>query len=152
MSSDLRLPSRRRVRESRNPPPRHRVSLLERLKADDAAAWDRLISLYAPLVYRWCRRLDLPEQDIADSSRTSFRRWLPTSRPSARRGRRYVSRLAPDDRAAQGAGPFPKLGREPGGTSETHKKPPPTLKPNMMQRRKARWAIDEETRPACRER
>lgn len=41
-------------------------SLLERIKADDAAAWDRLISLYAPMAYRWCRRYGLPEQEIAD--------------------------------------------------------------------------------------
>jgi RNA polymerase sigma-70 factor (ECF subfamily) len=41
-------------------------SLLARVKADDAAAWDRLVGLYAPLVYRWCRRADLPEQEIAD--------------------------------------------------------------------------------------
>src|SRR5207249_4270036 len=41
-------------------------SLLDRLKADDAAAWDRLVGLYAPLMSRWCRRWDLPEQDIAD--------------------------------------------------------------------------------------
>ncbi len=41
-------------------------SLLERVKAADAAAWDRLVVLYAPLVYRWCRRADLPEQEIAD--------------------------------------------------------------------------------------
>jgi RNA polymerase sigma-70 factor, ECF subfamily len=41
-------------------------SLLERLKADDAAAWDRMVTLYSPLVYRWCRRSGLREQDIAD--------------------------------------------------------------------------------------
>jgi RNA polymerase sigma-70 factor, ECF subfamily len=41
-------------------------SLLERLKADDAEAWDRLIGLYAPLLLRWCRRWDVPEQDLAD--------------------------------------------------------------------------------------
>lgn len=41
-------------------------SLLEQVKADDAAAWDRLVGLYAPLVYRWCRRAGLPEQEIAD--------------------------------------------------------------------------------------
>src|SRR5438309_6313042 len=41
-------------------------TLLERVKADDAAAWDRLVGLYAPLVYRWCRRYDLPEQEVAD--------------------------------------------------------------------------------------
>jgi RNA polymerase sigma-70 factor (ECF subfamily) len=42
------------------------LSLLVRLKAKDAAAWDRLVLLYAPLVYYWCRKLDLPDQDAAD--------------------------------------------------------------------------------------
>jgi RNA polymerase sigma-70 factor (ECF subfamily) len=41
-------------------------SLLERIKADDRAAWERLVALYAPLVHRWCRRWGLPEQEIAD--------------------------------------------------------------------------------------
>jgi len=41
-------------------------SLLDRVKADEAAAWDRLIGLYAPLVYRWCRRFGLPDQETAD--------------------------------------------------------------------------------------
>jgi RNA polymerase sigma-70 factor (ECF subfamily) len=41
-------------------------SLLERLKANDAAAWDRMVTLYSPLVYRWCRRWGLREQEIAD--------------------------------------------------------------------------------------
>src|SRR5581483_999286 len=40
--------------------------LLERVQADDAAAWDRLVSLYAPLVFQWCRRWDLQEQDVSD--------------------------------------------------------------------------------------
>src|SRR5262249_56758664 len=30
-------------------------SLLERVRADEAAAWDRLVRLYAPLVFQWCR-------------------------------------------------------------------------------------------------
>jgi RNA polymerase sigma-70 factor (ECF subfamily) len=42
------------------------LSLLRRLKANDAAAWDRLVILYAPLVYYWCRRLNLPDQDAPD--------------------------------------------------------------------------------------
>jgi len=41
-------------------------SLLKRLHANDPGAWDRLILLYAPLVWHWCRRMDLPAQDIAD--------------------------------------------------------------------------------------
>jgi RNA polymerase sigma-70 factor (ECF subfamily) len=41
-------------------------SLLEGIRADEPAAWDRLIRLYAPLVYRWCRGWDLPEQETGD--------------------------------------------------------------------------------------
>jgi RNA polymerase sigma-70 factor (ECF subfamily) len=41
-------------------------SLLDRLKADEADAWDRLIGLYAPLLLRWCRRWHLPDQDLPD--------------------------------------------------------------------------------------
>jgi RNA polymerase sigma-70 factor, ECF subfamily len=41
-------------------------SLLDRVRADDAVAWDRLVSLYAPLVFYWCRRADLQEEDAAD--------------------------------------------------------------------------------------
>ena len=41
-------------------------SLLERVKADEPAAWDRLVALYAPLVLQWCRGWQLPEQDAAD--------------------------------------------------------------------------------------
>jgi RNA polymerase sigma-70 factor (ECF subfamily) len=41
-------------------------SLLERVKADDAAAWETLVGLYGPFVYRWLRRWDLPEHESAD--------------------------------------------------------------------------------------
>ncbi len=41
-------------------------SLLLGLKQNDSDAWDRLVELYAPLVFHWCRRLDVPEQDIVD--------------------------------------------------------------------------------------
>jgi RNA polymerase sigma-70 factor (ECF subfamily) len=40
--------------------------LMERVQVNDPAAWRRLVDLYAPLVYRWCRRSDLPEHDAAD--------------------------------------------------------------------------------------
>lgn len=42
------------------------LSLLFRLRTNDTAAWNRLVSLYAPLVYYWCRKLALPDQDAAD--------------------------------------------------------------------------------------
>jgi RNA polymerase sigma-70 factor, ECF subfamily len=41
-------------------------SLLERVRANDTGAWDRLLRLYAPLVVHWCRRAGLSEADIAD--------------------------------------------------------------------------------------
>jgi RNA polymerase sigma-70 factor (ECF subfamily) len=41
-------------------------SLLMRLKDGQPAAWERLTSLYAPLVYHWCRSMRLPEQDMPD--------------------------------------------------------------------------------------
>jgi RNA polymerase sigma-70 factor (ECF subfamily) len=41
-------------------------SLLARLNANEPLAWDRLVSLYAPLVWHWCRRMNLPRQDAAD--------------------------------------------------------------------------------------
>ncbi len=40
--------------------------MLERVKANDAGAWDRLVVLYAPFVVHRCRRSDLAEADIAD--------------------------------------------------------------------------------------
>src|SRR5262249_19849176 len=41
-------------------------SLLERVKADEAAAWERLVTLYAPRLFHWCRRWALREPDVAD--------------------------------------------------------------------------------------
>lgn len=36
------------------------------MRQNDAQAWDRLVTLYAPLVAHWCRRCRLPEADTAD--------------------------------------------------------------------------------------
>lgn len=41
-------------------------SLLDQLRDDQPDAWRRLTSLYAPLVYHWCRRMGLPEQEMPD--------------------------------------------------------------------------------------
>lgn len=40
--------------------------LLARLRARDGGAWDRLAELYGPLVFYWCRRFGLQDQDAAD--------------------------------------------------------------------------------------
>lgn len=48
-------------------------SLLNLARERDNAAWERLIELYTPLVYFWCRRTSLPEQDIPDVAQDVFR-------------------------------------------------------------------------------
>ena len=41
-------------------------SLLKRVKANDAEAWHRLLDLYSPLVYSWCRRSGMKADAAAD--------------------------------------------------------------------------------------
>jgi RNA polymerase sigma-70 factor (ECF subfamily) len=43
------------------------------VQADEAEAWDRLVDLYAPLVYHWCRRAQLGPEDTADVFQETFR-------------------------------------------------------------------------------
>jgi RNA polymerase sigma-70 factor (ECF subfamily) len=56
--------------------PAHRqdtpVSLLERLRGKDEAAWRRLLDLFGPLVHFWCRRLGLQEADVEDMTQEVF--------------------------------------------------------------------------------
>ncbi len=49
------------------------TSLLEKVKAQDPAAWQRLVHLYGPLVYRWCRQAGLRAEDAADAVQEVFR-------------------------------------------------------------------------------
>jgi RNA polymerase sigma-70 factor (ECF subfamily) len=43
------------------------ITLLERLRAPgDEEAWSRFVRLYTPLLYYWCRRVGLRQQDAAD--------------------------------------------------------------------------------------
>jgi RNA polymerase sigma-70 factor (ECF subfamily) len=48
-------------------------SLLARVQADEAQAWERLINLYTPLVFHWCRSHGLQDHDIADILQEVFR-------------------------------------------------------------------------------
>ena len=41
-------------------------SLLDRARAKESDAWERLADLYAPLVFHWCRRARVPEADLPD--------------------------------------------------------------------------------------
>jgi RNA polymerase sigma-70 factor, ECF subfamily len=95
-------------------------SLLERLKASDEPAWDRLVTLYAPLVVHWCRKSDLSEQDAADVVQEvfqavaahikSFRKERPGD--TFRGWMRTIARNKVRDH-------YRKLGREPGGVGGT---------------------------------
>jgi RNA polymerase sigma-70 factor (ECF subfamily) len=49
------------------------TSLLVRVQTSDPAAWERLVSLYSPLVYRWCRQRGLQAADAADVGQEVFR-------------------------------------------------------------------------------
>src|SRR4051794_11675033 len=49
------------------------ASLVERARAHDPAAWQRLVALYGPLVYSWARRGGLRAEDAADVVQEVFR-------------------------------------------------------------------------------
>src|SRR5437764_1344254 len=48
------------------------LSLLLRLKRDEQPAWERLVKLYTPLVYRWCRQHGVQAADAADVGQEVF--------------------------------------------------------------------------------
>jgi RNA polymerase sigma-70 factor, ECF subfamily len=48
-------------------------SLLAQVKARDPRSWQRLVSLYGPLVYSWARRAGLQASDAADIVQEVFR-------------------------------------------------------------------------------
>ena len=48
------------------------TSLLALVKAGDPAAWGRLVDLYGPLVYGWCRGSGLQAEDAADIGQEVF--------------------------------------------------------------------------------
>ncbi len=73
------------------------LGLLERVRARDSVAWERLVTLYSPLVDHWCRVCRVPEQEWPDlrqevflavsrtigsfrkeTERGTFRGWLRT--------------------------------------------------------------------------
>ena len=48
-------------------------SLLEQIRLNDRSSWDRLLRLYAPLVFHWCRKWNLQHADAADIFQEVFR-------------------------------------------------------------------------------
>jgi RNA polymerase sigma-70 factor (ECF subfamily) len=48
------------------------LSLLARLRCHDQAAWRQFLTLYTPLVVRWCHRQGVPQADRADLAQEIF--------------------------------------------------------------------------------
>jgi RNA polymerase sigma-70 factor, ECF subfamily len=48
------------------------TSLLQRALAREPDAWERLVTLYSPLVRHWCRQAGVAHQDIGDVSQDVF--------------------------------------------------------------------------------
>jgi RNA polymerase sigma-70 factor (ECF subfamily) len=68
------------------PTARTPLSLLEQLRANDAAAWRRCVSLYAPLVRFWCEHGGLRGPDAEDVTQEVFAA-AATGLPGFRRDR-----------------------------------------------------------------
>jgi RNA polymerase sigma-70 factor (ECF subfamily) len=73
--------------------------LLHRAKLREAEAWNRLVSLYGPLVYWWCRRWGLQPSDAENVGQEVFMRvfeGLPTFRRTGGQGsfRGWVLQIA----------------------------------------------------------
>src|SRR5262245_64154792 len=48
------------------------LSLLQRARANDQQAWDRLTALYRPLVLFWCRQAHCPAAEAEDVAQEVF--------------------------------------------------------------------------------
>ena len=47
-------------------------TLLDQIRARRPEAWQRLVDLYGPVVYRWCRQLGVARADAADVVQEAF--------------------------------------------------------------------------------
>jgi RNA polymerase sigma-70 factor, ECF subfamily len=61
-------------------------TLLDHLRTGGQEAWQRLVRLYGPVIYRWCRRSNLAAEDAADVVQDVFSAVL-THLPDFRRDR-----------------------------------------------------------------
>ena len=48
------------------------MTLLDKARQHDEAAWETIVKLYAPLVYRWCKRAGMSYHDIENLSQEVF--------------------------------------------------------------------------------
>jgi RNA polymerase sigma-70 factor, ECF subfamily len=66
IDSDRQVNRRRQANDATD------MSLLGRAKAGEGEAWGRLVEMYAPLLYEWCRRIGLQSDDAADVAQDVF--------------------------------------------------------------------------------
>ncbi len=52
------------------------MTLLDKAKGGDSAAWDLLVHLYTPLIFRRCRALNLTQEDASDVVQEVFLKLL----------------------------------------------------------------------------
>lgn len=48
------------------------TTLLQRIQLDDPEGWERLVQLFSPLVYKWCRSKGLDPTETRDISQDVF--------------------------------------------------------------------------------
>jgi RNA polymerase sigma-70 factor (ECF subfamily) len=96
------------------------LSLIERASKDDVAAWERLVRLYSPLVYFWCKESGLPPADLNDvfqdvfhSLASNLEKFRPIKNGSFRGWLRTITRNKINDHyRKQGFEPKPVGGTE----------------------------------------
>src|SRR5262245_22457555 len=49
------------------------LTLLQRMRDGDDAAWQTMVRIYSPLVAHWCRRSSIPAGDVDDALQAVFR-------------------------------------------------------------------------------
>ena len=99
------------------------LSLVMRVMENDPLAWERLVRLYSPLVYFWCRKSGLQEHDLHDVFQDVFhtlarniKKFRPIENGTFRGWLRTLARNQLNDH-------FRKMGRVPmplGGTEAMH--------------------------------
>jgi RNA polymerase sigma-70 factor, ECF subfamily len=57
---------------SGNPADPTSPTLLEKAQRNDSEAWERLVGLYTPLVYYWCKRIGLDQPDAEEVGQEVF--------------------------------------------------------------------------------
>ena len=60
-------------RSGRETPTATSTSLLQRMQCGDVEAWQRLVDLYAPLIYYWCHQSGLRDEDAGDVVQEVFK-------------------------------------------------------------------------------